>query len=158
VAYAFGVLSPRERRDLHVLRRIRNDFAHAVDYDLAFTTPAVADPIKALSTPQLLEANPAFGSDDHRFRFYLAVGLLVLILSDFAYKAPHRRRARPRYSGEVTQYAWPNNPLELTAHSAGFLGIPGVLACGPSLTGGVRVRPLTAQEMVLSEHHTWTTG
>ncbi len=21
---------------------------------------------------------------------------------------------------------WPNNPLELTAHSAGFLGIPGV--------------------------------
>ena len=26
------------------------------------------------------------------------------------------------------------------------------------LTAGVRVRPVTVQEMVLSENHTWTTG
>jgi hypothetical protein len=31
-----------------------------------------------------------------------------------------------------------NQPLERTAHSAGFLEIRGVVACGPPLTGGVR--------------------
>jgi hypothetical protein len=30
------------------------------------------------------------------------------------------------------------NPVERTAHSAGFWGIPGVFCCGPSLTGSVR--------------------
>jgi hypothetical protein len=30
------------------------------------------------------------------------------------------------------------NPLELTAHSAGSCGIPGVFPCGPQLTGSVK--------------------
>jgi hypothetical protein len=33
--------------------------------------------------------------------------------------------------------AAPNHPVELTAHSAGFCGIPGVFPCGPQLTGPV---------------------
>src|SRR6266436_7168191 len=35
---------------------------------------------------------------------------------------------------------WPNIPVELTAHSAGFLVVPGLGSCGPQLTGGVRRR------------------
>jgi hypothetical protein len=36
--------------------------------------------------------------------------------------------------------AAPNNPVELTAHSVGFLEGRGVVACGPQLTGSVRLR------------------
>lgn len=38
----------------------------------------------------------------------------------------------------------PNNPVELTAHSIGFLGVPGIVACGPPLTGSVSLQ--TSQE------------
>jgi hypothetical protein len=34
----------------------------------------------------------------------------------------------------------PNNPLELTAHSAGFVGFSSVFSCGPQLSGSVRHR------------------
>jgi hypothetical protein len=42
----------------------------------------------------------------------------------------------------VSGHPWlstgPNNPVELTAHSVGFGGIPCVFSCGPQLTGSVR--------------------
>ena len=34
--------------------------------------------------------------------------------------------------------AQPNNPLELTAHSVGFVVVPGLGGCGPPLSGSVR--------------------
>jgi hypothetical protein len=36
--------------------------------------------------------------------------------------------------------AKPNNASELTAHSAGFLAVLGVVSCGPQLTASVRLR------------------
>jgi hypothetical protein len=41
-------------------------------------------------------------------------------------------------SGLARPQSRPNNPIELTAHSAGFLEVHGVVACGPQLTGSVR--------------------
>ena len=35
--------------------------------------------------------------------------------------------------------AWPNKGSELTAHRVGFLSTPGVVPCGPPLTGSVRL-------------------
>jgi hypothetical protein len=35
------------------------------------------------------------------------------------------------------QHSWPNNPVELTAHSAGFLEVRRIVVCGPQLTEGV---------------------
>ena len=43
---------------------------------------------------------------------------------------------------------------QLTAPSAGLVALRGVVAWGPPLTAGVRVRPLTAPGIVLEEHHT----
>src|SRR5206468_8369607 len=34
-------------------------------------------------------------------------------------------------------YPWPNIPVERTAHSAGFVVVPGLGGCGPPLTAGV---------------------
>jgi hypothetical protein len=48
------------------------------------------------------------------------------------------RRERERIT--AAQAAYLNNPLELTAHSAGFLVISSVFCCGPQLSGSVRLR------------------
>jgi hypothetical protein len=32
-----------------------------------------------------------------------------------------------------------NHPVERTAHSAGFVAVPGASGCGPPLTGSVRL-------------------
>jgi DNA-binding MltR family transcriptional regulator len=88
IAYAFGLISLRERRDLHLLRKIRNDFAHDFDYKLTFNNPALSDRIMTLSLPALLEVDPTFreGSSP-RYRFYLAISLLILVLSQVRVRA-----------------------------------------------------------------------
>jgi hypothetical protein len=47
--------------------------------------------------------------------------------------------------GGVFPYPWPNNPVERTAHSTGFLPVRGSVVCGPPLTAGVRQHTLTWQ-------------
>ena len=47
-------------------------------------------------------------------------------------------RGDARYDITAASAAYLNNPLELTAHSAGFVERRGVIACGPQLTGSVR--------------------
>ena len=39
----------------------------------------------------------------------------------------------------------PNNPVERTAHSAGFVAVPGAGGCGPPLTGSVRLLSRTVK-------------
>ena len=91
MAYSLGLISENERRDLHLLRKIRNEFAHAFDHDLVFSTPAISNRLSALSLPALLETNPAFRSSDPRYRFYLSVGILSTVLSDLRLRgATHR--------------------------------------------------------------------
>ena len=41
LSHRIGLISPRLARDLHLIRRIRNDFAHSFD-DLSFSTPEIA--------------------------------------------------------------------------------------------------------------------
>jgi hypothetical protein len=41
-----------------------------------------------------------------------------------------------------------NHPVERTAHSAGFVAVPGASGCGPPLTGSVR-RPLQLESTCL---------
>jgi hypothetical protein len=54
-------------------------------------------------------------------------------------------------------HPWPNNPVELTAHSAGFLVIPGLGSCGPQLTGGVshKFRMRYAIAKILEMNHNY---
>lgn len=48
LAFALGMLSDDERTDLHLVRGIRNSFAHDEDYSLTFGTPSIADDCFAL--------------------------------------------------------------------------------------------------------------
>lgn len=94
VAYSFGLISAEERHDLHLLRKIRNDFAHAVNHVLAFETRAVADRVHALALPQILDGHPILAgtNDTIRWRLEVGVALLIVILSDFrvrAVRSPH---------------------------------------------------------------------
>jgi len=51
---------------------------------------------------------------------------------------PDGRSTTPAEDELCREAAYLNIPVELTAHSAGFLVVPGLGSCGPQLTGGVR--------------------
>lgn len=83
LAYSLGLISKQEWHDLRLLRKVRNDFAHDFDHTLSFATPSVCDRISALSTPHLLDDIGAFASGTPKQRFYQAIGVMSLALSDF---------------------------------------------------------------------------
>jgi len=89
LAYSLGLISAEERHDLHLLRKIRNDFAHAVNHELAFETPAIADRIRALCLLRLFEGSPILADANNtiRWRLHLGIGHLILVLSDFRVRA-----------------------------------------------------------------------
>ena len=47
MAYSLGLIPAAMRRDLHILRKIRNEFAHTSD-PIDFNTPSIADRCKSL--------------------------------------------------------------------------------------------------------------
>ncbi|MBI3298709.1 MAG: hypothetical protein HYZ75_11130 [Elusimicrobia bacterium] len=75
-AFSLGLISKAERSDLHIFRKIRNEFAHDFRHDLSFDSPAIGDRIRALALPALLEGRPEFQGGDLRYRFFLSVVLL----------------------------------------------------------------------------------
>lgn len=100
LAFSAGWISADSRHDLHIIRDIRNDFAHDVDHTLAFDTQSVRDRTANLRGPNRLQevikaAMPAtsdtaqtsqekmmadmFGTS--RKRFEIAVANLELTLS-----------------------------------------------------------------------------
>lgn len=79
VAYAVGLISLKAAEDLHLVRRIRNEFAHQV-HGLSFTTPAIADRVNAFRILEALrdeQGQTIVLPDDPRKRFNLAVALLL---------------------------------------------------------------------------------
>jgi hypothetical protein len=97
IAYALGWLSPVERDDLHILRGIRNDFAHAVEHTLTFEDQSIADRTRNLKLPLRVlaaaDARVARGpqSDPNEFAAQLARDL--------------RERARRRFATAVAVIA-----------------------------------------------------
>ena len=83
MAFSLGFISKNEQRDLHLMRKIRNDFAHAFDHKLEFTSAAIASRIKELALPALLENTEEFKGGDIKYRFYLGIVILSAILSDY---------------------------------------------------------------------------
>ncbi len=85
IAYALGLIAKEDRRDLHLLRKIRNEFAHAIDHELSFGDQKIKSWINALTTPKLFENTSVLqgNNDTIRFRFELAVGVISVTLSSF---------------------------------------------------------------------------
>ena len=85
VAYALGLLSSEERRELHLLRKIRNEFAHAVDHEISFDSPKLRDWSRALAIPDrgggstLIED---FGDSSNRSRFVVSVSVINFLISE----------------------------------------------------------------------------
>jgi DNA-binding MltR family transcriptional regulator len=82
LAFSLGIVSQEERRDLGLLRKIRNDFAHAVDHELSFANQRVSSRVAALTTPKLFEGTVLLRGENDipRFRFELAVSILAMAL------------------------------------------------------------------------------
>lgn len=85
IAYSFGLITTEEQRDLHILRKIRNDFAHAINHALSFETTEVANRIRSLYVVQSLEGEPILAGDNDkiRWRFEVGTGGLISLLSQF---------------------------------------------------------------------------
>jgi hypothetical protein len=80
IAYAVGLISMRSAKDLHLVRQIRNDFAHQL-HGLSFKTHGIASRVAKFNILQALrdkrgEAIPL--PNDPRKRFNLSVALLIL--------------------------------------------------------------------------------
>ena len=78
LAYALGFLSDEERRDLDLLRKVRNDFAHNL-HGVSFRSPEVEDRCKELASCNI-GLLPG-GADHARNRFTLAVVQLASIVA-----------------------------------------------------------------------------
>jgi Mannitol repressor len=75
IAYAFGIIGPKTRHDLNLLREIRNAFAHAMR-TITFDTQEVADMLKtfnALKEPH----NPSL---KNQMKFVIATRMVMLQL------------------------------------------------------------------------------
>ena len=87
LAYAFGLLPANARRDLNLIRKIRNDFGH-VARALTFEEPAIASRCRELTLTILEpEAKP-------RARFTNAVLGLCAVLHVGIYKSSRRKAPR----------------------------------------------------------------
>jgi len=86
MAYMLGCLPNEQRRALHIVRKVRNDFAH--DVDATFDTPSIRD--RCLGLPQ-----PPIGSTrGPRDRFVTNVFMLLAVIHGERARAHHAARAR----------------------------------------------------------------
>jgi hypothetical protein len=98
LAYFLGMISTDEYSELDLIRRIRNDFAHAFDHQLSFDTKPVAGRARALRFAELLAENAGKRGDKElanayrqslRHRFEIATGVLTHMLTT---RLDHARR------------------------------------------------------------------
>jgi DNA-binding MltR family transcriptional regulator len=100
MANAFGLISDEDCRDTHLIRKIRNDFAHSLTHELSFATPAVSQRVSALSLPKLLFESPTLRADRDtpRTRFEIGVGTLYYLYTDVRAKELSQRTAPIAFS------------------------------------------------------------
>jgi DNA-binding MltR family transcriptional regulator len=103
IAFAIGLIDAEARDALHILRAIRNDFAHDPDHRLSFHSPSVSDRLRSLPTARLMDqtmeklleaarggllqaqAEAVRSSNaEPRVRFQLAVAVLAGVVAEAA--------------------------------------------------------------------------
>lgn len=87
-SYALGLLREKEYKDLEIIRRIRNKFAHSMKH-LSFEQGAIRDQCLALKIAEDVIKGPlskANFSDCARLRFIITVGVIGNFLS---YRTEH---------------------------------------------------------------------
>ena len=89
-AYALGLIADSERRNLHLVRKIRNEFAHNFNFDLSFETPEIRGLCLALEVPESTTLLPGISSTNLQGRFAIAASLLMMGLIYRGQQAQHR--------------------------------------------------------------------
>jgi DNA-binding MltR family transcriptional regulator len=80
ICYAVGLMTRGASHDLHIVRKIRNDFAHK-PHGISFKTKEIANRVNSLETLKLLheEKNKLFPvPTDRRQRFNLVLAILLV--------------------------------------------------------------------------------
>jgi DNA-binding MltR family transcriptional regulator len=108
-AYALGFLDDAEHRELHVIRDIRNDFAH--DWrTLAFETQSVRDRVRNLHIRGMF-GFPT-GAEPPRQHFnYSVIAILITLMYRNRYAASERRLIG-KWNEPVAASEAPKNPGE----------------------------------------------
>lgn len=99
-AFALGLIADVERHDLHIVRKIRNEFAHQV-VGLCFESPEIKN--RCLELRAISEIGfpfPRDAVDPTRFRFISAVVFIAETLRDRMKRVT--RREKPESMREVT--------------------------------------------------------
>lgn len=101
VCLGLGIISLDECRDLHLIRKIRNTFAHEMDHTLTFTSKPVADRIAELRIVDAMFANPSIPTpeDTPRIRFQVEIGGLIHSLTTIRAGAIERAEIPEDYGG-----------------------------------------------------------
>jgi len=89
LAFGLGLISEREYRELEVIRKIRNEFAHSID--ITFNHPSVSSRCKLLSW-----AIPEYPAP--RDQFIAAAASLVLNLLNRAHYVSRKRLAHQEWT------------------------------------------------------------
>jgi DNA-binding MltR family transcriptional regulator len=101
ISLGLGLISRDERHDLHLIRKIRNAFAHDTDHGLSFASEAIAQRVAELMIVGALYANPSLptAADTPRTRFQIEVGSLTYSLTGVRGCAIIRPEIPDNYAG-----------------------------------------------------------
>ncbi|MGA2463020.1 MAG: MltR family transcriptional regulator [Thermodesulfobacteriota bacterium] len=102
LVYRLGLVSTTMHRELHLLRKIRNLFAHRVK-GVAFDVLPVSDLVKSLHVPQwLLGGNPAMAQPlgTRKSQFIVSGATAVAWLTSLANKVERRKESENEFRGK----------------------------------------------------------
>lgn len=101
IVLGMGLISRDEYHDLHLIRKIRNAFAHEMDYELSFVSKPIAQRVAELRIVDAMYANPSFPTteDTPRIRFQIEIGGLTYSLAGARAVAINRARIPDDYVG-----------------------------------------------------------
>jgi DNA-binding MltR family transcriptional regulator len=99
LAYCLGLIGRENYRDINVIRKIRNEFAH-VDKPVSFNMPEVKDLCQGLISPKVI--NPV-GKLSNRDIFIMSVVLVSNQLLLCGLPLKHRTRRKDFTLGEVVK-------------------------------------------------------
>ena len=101
ISLGLGLISRDEHSDLHLIRKIRNAFAHEMDHELSFSSKPIANRVAELKVADAIYANPDMptGEDSPRVRFQIEIGGLAYSLSGVRAGAISRAEIPDDYVG-----------------------------------------------------------
>ena len=101
IAFLLGLISEREHRILHLIRKIRNDFSHKSD-DLSFSESPIRERCEAFDTTLIL-GSPS-GRNTHMDKFFSAFQFIFLALLYREEKIKHLELPQPLSDEELKSW------------------------------------------------------